>query len=132
MADKQRAERIKKAILEHGTYEEVSNKTGIAVRTLVRTAGGQTEPRFSDVLKISEVTGIDLFKLAYGDQEQVQREASEKDLLTTTDGYTDLEVTSAHHYIVWNLHHLEKQDILAIRKQVAALSSYNYALKVNN
>ncbi|EAS4857857.1 XRE family transcriptional regulator, partial [Salmonella enterica] len=28
MADKQRAERIKKVILEHSTYEELAEKTG--------------------------------------------------------------------------------------------------------
>lgn len=131
MADKQRAARLKKAILSAGTYEEVSDKTGISVRTLVRLASGQTEPKFSDVLRLSEVTGVDLYKLAYDDPEQVQRDASDRELLTTVDGYSDSDVTNAHHFIIWNLRHLEKQDILALERQVSALSSYSYANRMS-
>ncbi|HHY0813580.1 TPA: helix-turn-helix domain-containing protein, partial [Klebsiella pneumoniae] len=60
MADKQRAERIKKVILEHSTYEELAEKTGISVSTLVRIASGKTEPKFSDIIQIAKITGADL------------------------------------------------------------------------
>jgi transcriptional regulator with XRE-family HTH domain len=131
MADKQRAERIKKAILEYSTYEELAEKSGISVSTLVRIAAGKTEPKFGDVLKIAEVTGVNLYKIAYDSPEQTKRDATETDdLLQSADGYRDREVTEAFYHVVWNLRHLDKQDILSISRQVSALSSYSYSVKM--
>ena len=80
MADKQRAERIKKVILEHSTYEELAEKTGISVSTLVRIASGKTEPKFSDIIQIAKITGADLNTLAYGYALDVKEEATERKL----------------------------------------------------
>ena len=94
MADKQRAERIKKVILEHSTYEELAEKTGISVSTLVRIASGKTEPKFSDIIQIAKITGADLNTLAYGYALDVKEEATERKLITSADGYTDEETTT--------------------------------------
>lgn len=126
MADKKRAERIKKAILKHGTYEEFAEKTGISISTLVRITSAKTEPKFTDVMKIAEVSGTDLYYIAYDDPEQVQRDNTEERLIVSADGYSDRETTNAHYFIIWNLKLLDKQDILAIQRQVSALSSYSY------
>ncbi|EEV0932929.1 helix-turn-helix transcriptional regulator, partial [Escherichia coli] len=56
MSKEIRAKRIKNAILNASTYEEVSNKTGISVSTLVRISSGKTEPKFSDIIRIARVT----------------------------------------------------------------------------
>ncbi|EHG1911016.1 helix-turn-helix transcriptional regulator, partial [Salmonella enterica subsp. enterica serovar Enteritidis] len=53
MSKEIRAERIKNVILENSTYEELAEKTGISVSTLVRIASGKTEPKFSDIIKIA-------------------------------------------------------------------------------
>ncbi len=66
MSKEIKAKRIKKVILEHSTYEELAEKTGISVRTLVRIASGKTEPKFSDIIKIAMVTGVDLNELCLG------------------------------------------------------------------
>ncbi|EDK4789787.1 XRE family transcriptional regulator, partial [Salmonella enterica] len=50
MSKEIRAERIKNVILENSTYEELAEKTGISVSTLVRIASGKTEPKFSDII----------------------------------------------------------------------------------
>lgn len=130
MADKQRAERIKKVILEHSTYEELAEKTGISVSTLVRIASGKTEPKFSDIIQIAKITGADLNTLAYGYALDVKEEATERKLITSADGCTDEETTNAHNFIVWNIRTLDKQDILALARQVSALSSYTYSTKM--
>ncbi|BDU37157.1 hypothetical protein [Vibrio nigripulchritudo] len=62
-----RAERIKEAIKAAGGYEHVSECTGINLRTLKRIAAGQTDPRFSDVIEISRVTGIGINHFVHGD-----------------------------------------------------------------
>lgn len=130
MADKQRAERIKKAILDHSTYEELAEKSGISVSTLVRIAAGKTEPKFSDVIQIARITGTDLNVLAHGDALAVKEDATERKLITSADGFTDKETTDAHNFIVWNIRTLDKQDILAMARQVSALSSYTYSTKM--
>lgn len=130
MADSKRAERLRKAILEHGTYEEVADKTGINVRTLVRIATAKTEPKFSDVIQIAKVTETDLNILAHGDIIHVKEEATERKLITSADGYTDEETTSAHNFIIWNIRTLDKQDILSLARQVSALSSYSYSARM--
>lgn len=130
MANKQRAERIKKVILEHSTYEEISEKTGISVSTLARMAAGKTEPKFCDIIEIAKITGKDLNTLAYGYAIDIKEEATERKLITSADGCCDEETTNAHNFIIWNIRTLEKQDILALARQVSALSSYAYSSKM--
>ncbi|PKF48659.1 helix-turn-helix domain-containing protein [Enterovibrio nigricans] len=68
MSVEKRAEQFKRAILRKGaTYEIISDITGISSRTLKRIASGETDPRFSDVIKISEATGVDIYQLACSD-----------------------------------------------------------------
>lgn len=127
MADAARAERIKKCVLSKGTYEEISEKTGIGVRTLVRIATGKSEPKFSDIIEISNVTEVSIEWLAYGDS-QTQKEKSDETFVAAADG-TDEQTNRAHSYVIWNLRTLNKEDIQAIARQVAALSSYRYTMR---
>lgn len=70
MSVNKRAEQFKRAILRKGaTYDIISDITGISSRTLKRIASGETDPRFSDVIKISEATGVDIYQLACSDVE---------------------------------------------------------------
>lgn len=117
MSKEIKAKRIKKVILEHSTYEELAEKTGISVSTLVRIASGKTEPKFSDIIKIAMVTGVDLNELAHGDIVNIKEDAMIKN-----DGQND-EVVKAHNFIVWNISSLDKKDILAISRMVYALST---------
>lgn len=65
MSIDKRAIQFKRAIQKDGgTYDTVSQMTGINSRTLKRIAAGETDPRFSDVIKISKATGVDLYQLA--------------------------------------------------------------------
>ncbi|AUO37463.1 helix-turn-helix transcriptional regulator [Salmonella enterica subsp. enterica serovar 4,[5],12:i:-] len=112
-----RAERIKNVILENSTYEELAEKTGISVSTLVRIASGKTEPKFSDIIKIAMVTGVDLNELAHGDIVNIKEDAMLKN-----DEQND-EVVKAHNFIVWNISSLDKKDILSISRMVYALST---------
>lgn len=129
MSKEIKAKRIKKVILEHSTYEELAEKTGISVSTLVRIASGKTEPKFSDIIKIAMVTGVDLNELAHGDIVNIKEDAMIKN-----DGQND-EVVKAHNFIVWNISSLDKKDILAISRMVYALStlkkSPNYLIMHN-
>lgn len=75
MSKEIRAERIKNVILENSTYEELAEKTGISVSTLVRIATAKTEPKFSDIIKIAMVTGVDLNELAHGDIVNIKENA---------------------------------------------------------
>ena len=59
-------ERIRLAIIDNGGYEYVSEITGISVSTLKRIAAGKTQPKFIDVVDISEATRTPLMVLAYG------------------------------------------------------------------
>ncbi|WP_250951781.1 helix-turn-helix domain-containing protein [Escherichia coli] len=124
-----RAERIKNVILENSTYEELAEKTGISVSTLVRIASGKTEPKFSDIIKIAMVTGVDLNELAHGDIVNIKEDAMLKN-----DEQND-EVVKAHNFIVWNISSLDKKDILSISRMVYALStlkkSPNYLIMHN-
>ncbi|MDO6499250.1 helix-turn-helix domain-containing protein [Photobacterium sanguinicancri] len=127
MADENRASRFKKAILSTGTYEEISESTGISVSTLVRIASGKTEPKLSDAIKIAHACGVNIEYLALGtSQEQKQR--SELDFVAAADGQ-DAKTTKAHSYVIWNLRTLNREDIQAIARQVAALSSYRYTIR---
>lgn len=112
-----RAERIKNVILENSTYEELAEKTGISVSTLVRIASGKTEPKFSDIIKIAMVTGVDLNELAHGDIVNIKEDAMLKN-----DEQND-EVVKAHNFIVWNISSLDKKDILSVSRMVYALST---------
>ncbi|EFG2147468.1 helix-turn-helix transcriptional regulator [Escherichia coli] len=117
MSKEIRAERIKNVILENSTYEELAEKTGISVSTLVRIASGKTEPKFSDIIKIAMVTGVDLNELAHGDIVNIKENAMLKN-----DKQND-EVVKAHNFIVWNISSLDKKDILSISRIVYALST---------
>ncbi|EBY7167031.1 helix-turn-helix transcriptional regulator [Escherichia coli] len=117
MSKEIRAKRIKNAILNASTYEEVSNKTGISVSTLVRISSGKTEPKFSDIIRIARVTGVDLNELAYGDIINIK-----KDAMLKNDEGND-EVVDAHNFIVWNISSLDKKDILSISRMVYAFST---------
>ncbi|EDV3658207.1 helix-turn-helix transcriptional regulator, partial [Salmonella enterica subsp. enterica serovar Mikawasima] len=110
MSKEIRAKRIKNAILNSSTYEDVSNKTGISVSTLVRISSGKTEPKFSDIIKIARVTGVDLNELAHGDIVNIK-----KDAMLKNDENND-EVVEAHNFIVWNISSLDKKDILSISR----------------
>lgn len=129
MSKEIRAERIKNVILENSTYEELAEKTGINVRTLVRIATAKTEPKFSDIIKIAMVTGVDLNELAHGDIVNIKEDAMLKN-----DEQND-EVVKAHNFIVWNISSLDKKDILSISRMVYALStlkkSPNYLIMHN-
>ncbi|MFA1572052.1 helix-turn-helix domain-containing protein [Vibrio tasmaniensis 1F-187] len=63
-----KAERFHAAIKENGGYEEISQKTGISVSTLVRIAKGKTEPKLRDAVSISEVTNTSLNYIVYGEK----------------------------------------------------------------
>ncbi|MHC1267157.1 helix-turn-helix domain-containing protein [Escherichia coli] len=117
MSKEIRAERIKNVILENSTYEELAEKTGISVSTLVRIASGKTEPKFSDIIKIAMVTGVDLNELAHGDIVNIKEDAMLKN-----DKQND-EVVKVHNFIVWNISSLDKKDILSISRIVYALST---------
>ena len=117
MSKEIRAKRIKNAILNASTYEEVSNKTGISVSTLVRISSGKTEPKFSDIIRIARVTGVDLNELAHGDIINIK-----KDAMLKNDEGND-EVVDAHNFIVWNVSSLDKKDILSISRMVYAFST---------
>lgn len=117
MSKEIRAEIIKNVILENSTYEELAEKTGISVSTLVRIASGKTEPKFSDIIKIAMVTGVDLNELAHGDIVNIKEDAMLKN-----DEQND-EVVKAHNFIVWNISSLDKKDILSISRIVYALST---------
>lgn len=117
MSKEIRAERIKNVILENSTYEELAEKTGISVSTLVRIASGKTEPKFSDIIKIAMVTGVDLNELAHGDIVNIKEDAMLKN-----DEQND-EIVKAHNFIVWNISSLDKKDILSISRIVYALST---------
>ncbi|EID8088734.1 helix-turn-helix transcriptional regulator [Escherichia coli] len=117
MSKEIRAERIKNVILENSTYEELAEKTGISVSTLVRIASGKTEPKFSDIIKIAMVTGVDLNELAHGDIVNIKEDAMLKN-----DKQND-GVVKAHNFIVWNISSLDKKDILSISRIVYALST---------
>ncbi|EOR6247341.1 helix-turn-helix domain-containing protein [Escherichia coli] len=122
MSKEIRAERIKNVILENSTYEELAEKTGISVSTLVRIASGKTEPKFSDIIKIAMVTGVDLNELAHGDIVNIKEDAMLKN-----DKQND-EVVKAHNFIVWNISSLDKKDILSISRIVYALSTLKKTL----
>jgi len=127
MADMGIAERLKSAILNKGTYEEISEMTGISVSTLVRISSGKTEPKLSDIIKISNVTERSMDWICYGDAES-QKEKAEDTFVAAADGY-DEATSEAHRYIIWNLRTLNREDIQAIYRQVAALSSYRYTMR---
>ncbi|EBD6539814.1 helix-turn-helix transcriptional regulator [Salmonella enterica] len=115
-----RAERIKKSILGYSTYEDVAEKTGISISTLVRISSGKTEPKFSDVILISKITGADLDILAYGHVDDIRREATKPEQIIND---SDDEIVKAHNFIIWNISNLDKEDILSLSRQVYALTT---------
>ncbi len=122
MADEQRAERIKEAILSAGTYEQVALKTGISVSTLVRITSGKTEPKFKDIADVAKLSGASLDFLAFGDADSIKN--------NITSGFSDKhdqETVSALKLVINNLQHLKKEDIQAISRQVQAL--FHFAIR---
>ncbi|EAM8671792.1 helix-turn-helix transcriptional regulator [Salmonella enterica] len=115
-----RAERIKKSILGYSTYEDVAEKTGISISTLVRISSGKTEPKFSDVILISKITGAGLDILAYGHVDDIRREATKPEQIIND---SDDEIVKAHNFIIWNISNLDKEDILSLSRQVYALTT---------
>ncbi|HHP0486043.1 TPA: helix-turn-helix domain-containing protein [Vibrio harveyi] len=83
MNEKKIATRLKKAILERGGYEKVSELTNLSVSTLKRCANGQTEPKFSTVAKIAEVTRKNIGFIAYG--------IGDEDSIVTAEGESRLK-----------------------------------------
>lgn len=61
--------RLKNAILQFGTYEKVSELTGISVSTLKRVSSGKVSPKFDDVVKVCAVTNTSLQEIAFGDMD---------------------------------------------------------------
>ncbi|EBQ5221900.1 helix-turn-helix transcriptional regulator, partial [Salmonella enterica] len=113
-------ERIKKSILGYSTYEDVAEKTGISISTLVRISSGKTEPKFSDVILISKITGAGLDILAYGHVDDIRREATKPEQIIND---SDDEIVKAHNFIIWNISNLDKEDILSLSRQVYALTT---------
>lgn len=60
------AERIKRAIIDNGGYQHISEETGISKSTLARIASSQTEPKLKDVMAIARATGVSLNFISYG------------------------------------------------------------------
>lgn len=118
MADALQAERIKKAVLSIGTYEQVSLKTGISVSTLVRITSGKTEPKFNDVSNIALLSGTSLDFLAFGNI-QSRINSLENDFKTLHQ--YDEESMSSLKNIIHNVRHLKNDDINSISRQVKAL-----------
>ncbi|EFX0394923.1 helix-turn-helix domain-containing protein [Escherichia coli] len=117
MSKETRAERIKKAILNTSTYEDISDKTGISVSTLVRISSGKTEPKFSDIIQIAKVTGVDINEIAYGTVIDIKKDA------VVEKNSEDSDVVDAHNFIIWNLSSLDKKDILSMSRLVYALAT---------
>lgn len=61
------SERLRTVILTNGGYEKMSHLTGINSRTLKRAALGDTDPKLSIVVAISEVSGVSLSELVLGE-----------------------------------------------------------------
>ena len=59
-------ERIKQSIKNNGGYESISDITGINSRTLKRMASGETEPKFKDIIALSQATGLSCDYFAFG------------------------------------------------------------------
>jgi transcriptional regulator with XRE-family HTH domain len=91
--EKEISERLKNAILSNGGYEIISQKTGISLSTLKRTASGKTEPKFSTVALIAKETGKNLSFIAYG--------TGPEDATVTIDGENRLkaQIGELQHHI---------------------------------
>ena len=123
MADKNRAERFKAAILATGTYEEVAEKSGVSVSTLVRISSGKTDPKLSDAVKIAKITRQNLNDLVYGETKEQQVEAV-KSFVTALNG-TDEATDEAYRSIIWKLTSLYKEDI-SNKRSNQALSEFRH------
>ncbi|EKO3563524.1 helix-turn-helix transcriptional regulator [Vibrio fluvialis] len=79
------ADRIKKAIIDNGGYQHISELTNISKSTLARMAAGQTEPKLKDVMDIAKATRVSLNYIAYGMTTEDEEESYfvEKAFLTT-------------------------------------------------
>ena len=122
MADTNRAERFKTAVLDSGTYEEIAEKTGISISTLVRICSGKTDPKLSDAITIAKVTGQNLNDIIYGDTKEQQIDAI-RSYVRALDG-TDEETDESYRSIIWNLSKIYKVDLQSLAIQIQALSKH--------
>ncbi|MBY7781098.1 helix-turn-helix domain-containing protein [Vibrio furnissii] len=76
-----KTERFHTAIKENGGYEEISQKTGISVSTLVRIAKGKSEPKLKDAVAIAEATNTSLNYIVYGEEKDGILDKSAEELL---------------------------------------------------
>lgn len=60
------SERIKAVIRKQGGYDAVSKITNINRQALIRIATGKSEPKFNQMISISETCDISLEELAHG------------------------------------------------------------------
>ena len=127
MIDPKQVQRLKSAILNKGTYEEISELTEISVSTLKRICAGKTDPKLSDIIKISNITEKSMDWICYGDAID-QKQHADDTFVAAANG-TDYETNEAHRYVIWNLRTLDKQDIQSIARQVKALSSYRFTFR---
>lgn len=77
MPNQEIALRIKEIIKDYGGYEKMSERIGIHTQTLLRIAGGKTEPKLKDVISISEATGIKLDYIVYGISDSEAQDVTE-------------------------------------------------------
>ncbi|BCK31595.1 hypothetical protein VCSRO96_1347 [Vibrio cholerae] len=77
MPNQEIALRIKEIIKDYGGYEKMSEKIGVHTQTLLRIAGGKTEPKLKDVVSIAEATGVKLDYIVYGLTNEESQELSD-------------------------------------------------------
>ncbi len=65
--EKNIAERIKKAIISSGGYDEIAKKTGIPKSTLANYTSGRNDPKVSLLIKIAEACDTTVLEFMYGD-----------------------------------------------------------------
>lgn len=66
--EEKRHERLRE-VLSSDSYENISNLSGVSVRTLVRINKNKTDPKFSHLIRICAATGFDIKWVAFGDLE---------------------------------------------------------------
>jgi hypothetical protein len=76
------------------------------------------------MVKVAEVTGVDISWLAFGSMEDVIAEA-DRTFLASEHG-ADRETVACYRAIIEALPQLDSQDIRMTRDTVAALSHYRY------
>lgn len=102
-------ERLKKARGEI-TREKFAELIGTSESTIKNWESGRTEPRVSDILKISKVTNENPVYLAFGDMSEIENEEQ-------------IELTSA-------ILSLEDKDLETAREMIKALSLQSHARRL--